>query len=281
MVHTADIEKVIALTLASAYVEGEKPVSLMLVSDRPESGKTDIIKQFSETESIKVISDLTAYALWRDFQMPISKGEIKHFIIPEFLAPISRATTVNSFIATLQMLIEEGLTEIHTGFLKPMTFDTPMTIGVIACMPRNTFQANRLNWDVSGFLSRFVLATYRYNDHTVASIFDSIVKRDYLAEIKQHLKFKPATITVPTPIAEKCRVLAENITAQARKDGKCYGFRELKNILRFVAAMVILDRTEGATRLVVTEADFTEVARLSYLFNEEFNAIAEGDNDGK
>ena len=276
MIDTKDIEKVVALTLASGYVKGEKPVSLMLVSDRPEAGKTEIVRQFSDTSKVKVISDMTAYALWRDFGVPISQGKIKHFIIPEFLAPISRASTVDSFVATLQMMIEEGLTEIHTGFLKPIKFDSPITIGLIVCMPRNAFLSNRLNWDISGFLSRFVLATYRYNDHTVASIFDSIVKRDYLAEIKQKLDFKEATITVPLPVAEKCRALAEDITAKSRGDGKCYGFRELKNILRFVSAMVILDRTRGATRRVATETDFTEVARLSYLFNEEFNAIVEG-----
>lgn len=276
MIHTADIEKVIALTLASGYVEGEKPVSLMIVSDRPESGKTDIVKQFNEVAKIAVISDMTAYALWRDFKDRIAEGEVKHFIIPEFLAPLSRKSSVDSFIATLQMLIEEGLTEIHTGFLKPMVFDTPVTIGVIVCMPSSTFQANRLGWDISGFLSRFVLATYRYDDDTIESIFDSIVKQEYLKEAKQELTFETASITIPLPIAEKCRNLAVGITAKAREDGKCYGFREFKNILRFVSSMVILDRSNGATRRIATEADFTEVARLSYLFNEEFNAIAEG-----
>lgn len=273
MINTSDIEKVIALTLASAYVKGDKPVSLMIVSDRPESGKTDIIKQFSGTKGIAVISDMTAYALWRDFGTAIRQGTIKHFIIPEFLAPISRTSTVDSFIATLQMMIEEGLTEIHTGFLKPITFDAPITIGLIVCMPRNAFRANRNNWDVSGFLSRFVLATYRYDDDTVVSIINSIVGMEYLQELKIHLNFEVASISTPVAIAEKCRVLSDELTAQARKDGKCYGFRALKNALRFVSAMVILERATGSDRLEVNEADFKEVAKLSYLLNEEFNAV--------
>jgi len=273
MVNTSDIEKVIALTLASAYVAGEKPASLMIVSDRPESGKTDIIKQFSGTQGIAVISDMTAYAMWRDFGEAISEGKIKHFIIPEFLAPMSRTSTAASFVATLQMMIEEGLTEIHTGFLPPMKFDKPVTIGLIVCMPRNAFKSNRLGWEISGFLSRFVLSTYHYNDDTIASIFDSIVNRKYLQESKVHLNFTEATIDIPLAIAQKCRELAEELTAQSRMDGKCYGFRELKNTLRFVSSMVILDRATGSDRHEVNEADFEEIARLSYLMNEEFNAV--------
>jgi len=281
MINTADIEKVVALTLASGYVEGEKPVSLMLVSDRPESGKTEIVKQFSKIPNIAIVNDMTAFAMWRDFGSAIAKGDIKHFIMPEFLAPISRKSTVDSFIATLQMMIEEGLTEIHTGFLEPIKFDSPKVIGVIVCMPRNTFKGNRLNWDISGFLSRFVLATYKYNDDTVKKIFDSIFNQEYLQETKQPLKFKTASITIPKSIRAKCLSMAVEITKQARKDGKCYGFRELKNIIRFVASMVILDNANGATRHEANEADFEEVARLSYLFNEEFNSLREEESQAK
>lgn len=275
MIHIADLAKVVALTLASAYVKGEKPASLMIVSDRPESGKTELVKKFSELTGVAVLSDVTAYALWRDFHKQILNGEIRHFIIPEFLAPISRSASVASFIATMQMMIEEGLSEIHTGFLEPIILPTPVTIGLIICMPRSCYGVHKMEWDISGFLSRFIVATYKYDDETIDAIFQSIVERQYLQEGKLNLHFTEATIEIPLAIALKCRKLAETITDKARKDGRLYGFRELKNILRFVASNVIVDRANGSDRTVANDADFDEIYRISYLFNEQFNALGD------
>ena len=277
MIHTQDLERTVALALASAYVEGEKPLSLMIVSDRPESGKTEVVNSFYGMKGIAILSDVTAFALWRDFGKELATGRLKHLIIPEFLAPISRGTqTVESFIATLQMLVEEGLSEIHTGFLKPIKLASPVTIGVIACLPRTAFNEHRLDWEVSGFLSRFMVITYKYDSKSVQQIFDSIEKQDYLTETRISLNFeRKMSIEIPRFIARKCRVLAETITEKARKDGKCYGFRELKNILKCVAANVILDNMKHpeAERLTADYWDFKVVERLRYLFNEDFNSL--------
>lgn len=273
MIRTKDIEKIIALTLASAYVEGDKPASLMIVSERPESGKTDMVQMFSENTGIVVLSDVTAFALWRDFYKEITARKIKHIIIPEFLAPLTRSSAIDNLIATFQMMIEEGLTEIHTGFLPSIKFDTPISIGLIICMPRNAYVRHKLSWETSGFLSRFLVATYSYDKDTIEAIFKSIIQRQYFEKSKIKFAFTSATIEIPVPIAEMCRGLAESITSKSRQEGKLYGFRELKNILRFIASNVIIERANGSKRTVATKDDFDEVSRLSYLFNENFNHI--------
>ena len=46
MINTHDLEKINSLTLYSAHVLGEKAVSLMMISDRPDSGKSQIVAKF-------------------------------------------------------------------------------------------------------------------------------------------------------------------------------------------------------------------------------------------
>ena len=276
MINTHDLEKSVALTLYSAYVKGEKAVSLMVLSDRPESGKTEIVSKFYGNRGLAFLSDVTAYALWRDFKEQIESGELKHLVIPEFLAPLSRKSeTVGSFISTLQMLVEEGVMEIHTGFLKPMKLASPTAIGAIVCMPRQAFAARRTEWELSGFLSRFLVVSYRYDDDTVMNIFNSIAEQEYIGDdhrIKLELPSEPIKIEIPEDIRQMAKSFVIEQTETLRKRGRGYGFRELKNMNRLLCANVIFeDMQTGANRVKVDTHDFEEVQRLSYLINEEFN----------
>lgn len=278
MIHTEHLEKVIALTLATGYLDKEKQVSLFIVSQRPESGKSALLEKFSETNGVRILSNATAAAIWRDYGADIGKGLIKHFLIPEFLAPMSRNTaTTGAFLSTLQMMVEEGLVSFHSGFLKEsVKFSEPRTVGVIACLPKVAFERSRLSWTVSGFLSRFMVVTYSYNQKTVEAIFESIVDAKYLKETKQSLQFpkEPVAITIDAEIGKLCQDLALGVTEMARNRKGLYGFRELKNVRRLVAGNVILENiNKKEHRTEATMADFEVVKSISYLFNEEFNEV--------
>lgn len=282
MIHTQDLEKIIALVLYSAYVEGEKAVSAIIVSDRPESGKTEVVNKFYGNRGLIYLSDVTAFALWRDFHKEIASGEVKHLIVPEFLAPLSRkGETVASFIATLQMLVEEGIMEIHTGFLEAIKLKAPASLGAILCLPRREFVARRQGWELSGFLSRFLVVSYSYDKDTVDAIFKSIANRDYMGSSKIKLVFpeKRVGIELPRKIAELASEFTLTQTELLRKKGRGYGFRELKNMLRLLCANVLLENAQdGGERVSVNLSDYKEVERLSYLINEEFNCTREGEN---
>jgi len=275
---TKDLEKIVALTLASAYIKGEKPASLMIVSDRPESGKTQLVNKYDGTDGIALLSDATAFALWRDYGKKIERNQLNHIIIPEFLAPISRnKSTVNSFIAMLQMMMEEGLREIHTGFLKTaIEFNEPKVVGVITCLPAISYMSNRLSWLVSGFLTRFIVVTYKYSQETIIDIFNSILAREYLKENTLALRFpnEKTEIVIPKEIGIQCQDLALDVTKKERASEKLYGFREIKNILRLVSSNVILDNMEhDGDRTTVNQDDFDAINRISYLLNEEYNEL--------
>jgi len=281
MIHTKDLQKIISLALCSAYVKGDKPLSLLIISDRPESGKTEIVKGFLGTPRVEFATDISGYGIKRDLCKRIMEGNLYHIIIPEFLQPLSKGKiSAQSFTTTLQAIMEDGVMGLHTGFLRAtssVNLDDIKSVGVIACMPRPSYTMQLRNeWVKSGFLSRWLVVSYKYNDDTIKTIFESINKGEYLdhntnlLELGMH-KF---TITIPQDVANKCYQLSMDITVEARKQGAAYGFRELKHIRSLVAACAVYDKVVNkVNRDAVTINDFNEIDRLGYLFNEQFNAV--------
>ena len=275
MISTKDLELAVALTLATAYVEGETPQSTMIVSEYPESGKTMLVNKFRHNDGIAVISDATAKGLLESFKGDLMSGALKHIIIPEFLAPISRnQNTVKSFLSTIQILIEDGYQRIDTGFIH-QKYDSPKRIGVIACLPKGEFTANKFKWMQSGLLSRFLVLTYSYSHETVDTILAAIMARQYLEEADITVVFGDAVnVTLPLGIALSCKDLALQTCERARHSKGMYGFRQLESVQRLVMASVVLDKAQGVERdNVATQADFDKIEAISYLFNEEFNEL--------
>ena len=284
MIDTQDLEKIVALTLCTAYIKGDKPLSLLIVSDRPESGKTEITKQFSGTPRVEFATDVTGYGLKRDFTQKILKGEVKHIIIPEMVTPLSKGrVSSDSFTSVLQAIIEDGIMGIHTGFIQSSwAKDMPIrSVGIIGCLPRTFYQNVRYKWLLLGFLSRFLVVSYRHGDDTLIRIFDSINDGSYLtATEKKRLAFdgEDIAVTIPKDVGLACEQLGRGIVAEAVKAGLAYGYREVKHIRALVAANVIYERiTKGTQRATASMADFEEVDRLGYLFNEQYNALKGGD----
>jgi hypothetical protein len=277
MIDIQDLERVIALTLCSGHLSNDKPVSLMVVSDKCEAGKTSALEKFSRTDGIAYLSDATAFGLWRDFHKQIASGELRHILIPEMISPLSRnSDTVNSFISTLGTLIEEGIVEIHTGFLDAIKLKSPVTVGVIGCMPRPIFMNNKLKWEATGFLSRFIVVTYKHGQETVERVFESIIKGQHLTDGDHpvNMPTQDYEISVPEDVARESVSFAREVTEQSVKDGKIYGYREAKHIIRLVAANVIYENMrDGYNRLAATMDDVEVVKGLSYLFEGRFNEL--------
>lgn len=285
MIDTKDLEKIVALALCTAYIKGERPLSLLIISDRPEAGKTEVVKQFCGTPGVEFASDVTGYGIKRDFLAKIARGEIHHIIIPELLTPLSKGkVSSDSFTSILQVLIEDGVMGFHTGYIDGVwgnKADLPIkTVGIIGCMPQPFFTDKvRFDWMRSGFLSRFVVVTYKYGFDSIKEIFASIKKGDYLTDDPTPLKFDgdQVEVIVPDNVATKCQRLSGEIAKEAIERGLAYGFREFKHIRAMVAANVVLERVrQGTDRAEANMKDFQEVDRLGYLFNRQFNALKEG-----
>jgi len=289
MKYTQDLEKIVALTLCSAYIVGDKPLSLLLLSDRPESGKTEIVQKFKGTPKVNFVTDVSGFGIKRDFAEKIRQEQVTHIIIPELLQPLMKGkSTATSFVATLQGLMEDGLMGLHTGYSTAVYDDDAeraKTVGFIGCMPRKMYEYVKQGWSNSGFLSRWVVVSYQYSREVIDEILTGIAIRDYitgadsviendLASIKTETK---QHIVIPKEVGLTCLELSKTITEVATDMGSIYGFRELKHILTLLASLVIYDRVRnGSTRTEATMEDYNEINRLSYLFNDQFNQIIKG-----
>lgn len=278
LVDIEDIDRIVGLILASAHIEGEKPLSCLLVSDRPESAKSTLVMRYGKVKGTKIFGKGTSHALIKYHRAELQRGEIKHFLLPEFLGPLSYSpSVVNSFITLLQEMTEEGLTSVYSGSLKSVVkFKEPMIVGIIGAMPREMYMKQAMSWMASGFLSRMVIVTYRYSKPSIERIKQSIVLQQYRDEVPAYMPVPSEKyhIDMPVAIAEACLEISDQITAQAQKDGNLYGFRELKHIMSLVMANVALENmVNGGLRTEATMQDFTEIARLSYLFNEQFKEL--------
>ena len=108
MIKLERIQKLIELALYSAYVEGEKPVSLLITAP-VEAGKTELLLQFARNKGVLVITDATAYGIMRDYGQDIVNHKIRHLVLPDLIKPMSRSKdTVHSLITFFNSLLEEG-----------------------------------------------------------------------------------------------------------------------------------------------------------------------------
>jgi len=262
--------EIIKLTLLTAYLKEEKPVSLLIISDRPESGKTEIIKNFNGTKVVALVTDATAYGIWRDFHKELREGKIKHILFPDFLTPLSRQKpTVESLITTLNaLIIEEGLSEIHTGFLEPINIESSRPIGVILAMIRGPYEKHKKTWIQNSFLSRLLVLSYRFSDKRVKDIFKSILMDEYRSPTKLSIPVpnQPQSVECPLEMGVQLKLLMDDLKGEGEH---VYGFRMLKDLRRLAMASALADNRD-----VVDREDVDKVKALSSFFNERYEELS-------
>jgi hypothetical protein len=91
LLHLDVLQTIIECALISPYVQGEKPLSLLIVA-KPESGKSSMMKQYRENTGLVYLTDCIAYGITRDVLPKIVSGEVKTIMIPDLLTPLSKQT---------------------------------------------------------------------------------------------------------------------------------------------------------------------------------------------
>jgi len=256
-----DIELLISLALYSAYVKGEKPISLFLVS-KVESGKSQLLSKYSEVPRTAYLSDCTAWGIARHYGADLALGKIRHLLFPEFTIPISRkAETVRALDAFLCGLIEEGIAEIVSFQWKPRV-RAPYGSGVIVCLSQQEFKDKEKLWFRIGLMSRLVPVSYDYTEATKKEIFKYIKKRRYHREVKVKLDFPGSSseILLPQRYADEMEVWAkEQVTGT-----ELYGFRWQRHFQRLAMANAL-----RCHRKLVTKEDVDLIDRLRKYMNTE------------
>ncbi len=265
MIGTKELEYLVKTTLFSGYLEGERPLSLLIAAE-VESGKTEMISRFRENKGILFISDASAWGILDEHLDDLSKGTIKHIIIPDLLVPLSRnSDTVNTLIGFLNSLTEEGIKEIRT-YAMSFCFPKPIVAGLITAITRKDLNLRRVRWGSIGFMSRLLPVSFSYSQETVKIILDSIAKREYYHDKAHKLNFPtdPTKVDLPPEIGLRL----EPLTVAMAAAQEVYGFRIQKQLQRLAMSHALM-----CGRTLVTWEDFDVVGDLVKYINLNYTKI--------
>jgi hypothetical protein len=238
-----------------------------------ESGKTELMMKYKDNPGVKYLTDATAFSIWRDMSAEIEAGEVKHIMFPDLLTPFAKSKdTVNSFIMFLANLCEEGLSEIHAGFLQEggIKLTAPTPVGLIGGIPRDELLDQRHKWARAGFMSRMLPMSYSYSQIIIDQIKQAIIQRQYIHNLPIKLAFPTSKVKVALPLNIATDILVlENTLRQSRPLDYTYGFRLLKQLQRLVMGYAL---AQG--RDYVLPTDFLNMRdRLFRYINLDYNEL--------
>lgn len=259
----------IALTLQSAFLKGEKtPLSLMLVSE-PESAKTTTLHSFANLDFVAYYDEITAKQLI-DLVIPqVKNGRCKYLVIPDLINCIDKnRSSRDQLLAVLKSATDDtGIKRIATAYksIEVQKNEDGIRFGIITAITTRNFKTIRHYIAKTGFLSRFIPFTYSYPIDKVMDIMQMIAKRQYNG-IPEVPKINAVLTEVKSNAAlnEKLFVLAREIG----KEYEGYGIRAQVNLQRLAASNALLHK-----RKAVTNADIEKVMTLSRWMNYRFNQI--------
>lgn len=263
------IKEVLDLVIFTGKVKNEKPVSL-LMSARVERGKTEILKQYVNVETVYISQDLTAFGLNRDIIPKIERGEVTHIIIPDLLQSLSRRhETVAKLITYLNALVEEGLfggihTYANTRYMKKG--QPPIYAGLISAIPPEPLYDKRRRWTSIGFMSRMIPLTYEYSKESQKRIRDSIKNGDYEKSetVRLNLPVDPRDVKCEKRFVDAL----DPIVDQFIKAQELWGFRYTRQLRTLLKASAL-----KAGRSCVNHEDVRKLTILSGWMNFDFNML--------
>jgi hypothetical protein len=273
MIGTEPLREIIKLCLASAYIKNERSVSLLIIA-KPESGKTETLREFAMNNGVALVSDIT-YSGLVSLLDRAKEGTLKTLLLPDLLKVYGRKVSVSkNFFTLLNEVIEEGVKEVSIYDLNK-DYGTFVRFNVIGCVTEREFFSHINQWGQIGFISRVIPFSYSYSAEQVKKIFDEIMKGEqsiefqFLFERKKQLKEK--RITISKNLAEKIR---SNITVElakkfSMKTGEVIpGFRFQKNLQTLAKASAYLD-----SRDKVSIKDVNKLIKLSNWMNYDLNPL--------
>lgn len=283
------IQDLIELTIWSAYIKGEKTVSLMLVAD-PESGKTELMKKYRENQGIHVRRRFTAYGIIRDltngkisllFESPKILG---HTLVYDFANMFTfKANTVDSTIEFLDALTEDGLSPESAYWIRGEKLEHYRNLkgGIIAGMNTFGFFASsgkvKANLYKGGWFSRNIVATFALSQRMASEISDSIARGEYRydqklrKQIKLDLPKKRVQVNLREHYSQEIRDIVSEVAEEYSEDLKPHklkGFRLQKSLNSLVKASALRDG-----RKTVEERDIDRIRYLSQWMNLKMNKL--------
>lgn len=220
---------ILRAALWTGKLSDEKPVSVMLIAVQ-ESAKTEAMKYFRGTPTIRYLSDLTSRGL-NHFKADIQSGKIKHIMLLDLVRILSHGKGVSErTIQTLASLMEEGESETADAGGSEKWENFPR-IGALMGITPSFFKSKRGKWRQTGFMTRFVPVCFKYKDKTVNEIHDAIANGQHAPTPRaENIPHEAYQIKCPPEMSKLLAIRAKMLGQQM----KSYGFR-YHRILRALA----------------------------------------------
>lgn len=277
MFKTESIEKLIRYALLSGFIEGDVPVSMMLISP-PESAKTSILRSIECVGALETM-DLSPKPIVDSLIPRIKSEKIHHLIVPDLVKILShKTTTIDSTIAFLNALMEEGVKR-SMFYGQMFESETPICAGIITSVTPEFFAKYFKRWNDIGFITRFIPISYTYSGETIAMIHRLIredkllykqpaqsVTKNIKRKIKNGTKFKigieeNASAMIEVQAQTIAKKISEYKVATFVQGGRIHwvrpniaGFR-LQRQLRMLAKAIALSKSKKM-------AEMTDVSEL-------------------
>lgn len=234
MIGTSLAERLVQSVALSHLIKGHRRCSLLMLA-APESGKTTITSAANarHVERVAVISG-------RSVLKAVNGSEHTEFLLFNDLSAIRAmsAPAVNLLVTILNQLTqdERGI----VSFAGKEVEEIKRPVGIIGCIPYQTFTDHRARWKELGFISRMIPFAYRYDDELVAEIKDAIdggVHANRVKTIKRMPKASRAVqVTMSDALTQEVRRMAD---AKAATLGQL-GIRLLQNYHVVIRAHALL-----------------------------------------
>ena len=284
MIGVDEIQDILKIALYSGALEGEKPLSVILISSVG-GGKTNLLQKTQKPPKIKIqkvkdrdgtereievrqidgsvlyTTKTTPYVLYTRYGKLLKSGQIKHLVVPDFLTILNLPRyQMMDTISFYNSLIEEGIMAIESRDGSFVT-EFPVTVGLLTGIARQDFNRKKDEMAAIGFLSRALPVSWHYNSQTAQAIRDSVKAKEYLTDISNfniNLPSKKASVGIPSKLAN----VIEQVALATRDSNDEIGARRQKQLQTFCMSNALMENR--------TEVNIEDIKKLR-LYQKFFN----------
>lgn len=263
MIKVDEIIRLLNIILLTGGIKGTRPVSAMIVSDI-EMGKTEMLDVFRKMRNVVWANDLSMKPLISDVLPQLQQGKT-HIIIPDLLTVLSHGRqVVKSVVSTLNMLIEEGISNL-LFYGSERKFNEPVRAGIIFALTKGAYDCRRDYFESIGFASRCIPITFSYSDETIDEI------HDYIADGSPVVRKVNISVSgnrkIDVTIEKKAEAKMIKLLALSKRS-KSTGFRIHKHIRTLCKANALY-----YGRNSVSTGDVVDIERLLRFVNHDYTKL--------
>ncbi len=262
MLFTNDIEEIVKLAIASRYFTNESPVNLLLVCE-PESGKTEILSAFQDIKNVHYTTDIVYRNLLQSTLFEIKEGKIKTLMVPDFIKVISKSkSTASNIVTVLLGLLEEGIKNIDVGI--PIRFKHSVRCNLITAITKGSLISHYRHWINIGFLSRFIIISFRYTNEQSTEISKHIAQQKHIEKVIKKIQHPTKQIILPEKHVYQ---LMPFIKSYAKKENT-RGWRFQARLQTLLKTSALLDKRDA-----VNQKDVNKLLKLLRYANTDMNEL--------